>query len=258
MGRKYQIKTMQKDIKEVRRKEKPTEQTGKPPGEPIPTEPIEMKKPLESLPPEPTAPRPKKIPSLRPASPNRGKLVSRRLITIITLVAIVLLIGGGFYYWWNYLRAPEKSELEIPAFLVGADDIEIIELLEINIPTNVSNVLEEKYTFFLYAQKEGNRAGVVVKIIDHEVLVAGLKDWEEIMEEDLRPIFLGQEPGEPANEEFQDGVYLPAGEAGRGINIRYLNFSEPSLAIDYAVIEDYLIITTSKESMFKTIERILE
>lgn len=250
MAGKYKIKTMQKDINKITRKDSPADKTSappeklpiEPPGEPIPREPIGMIK----------TPEPPKL-TTDPPQPEKPIIAprSRKTLAIIILSVIVLLIGGGFYYWWNYLRVPEKSELEIPAFLVGVDEIEIIELLEINIPTNVSNVLEEKYTFFLYAQKEGNRAGFVVKIIDREALVASLKDWEKIMEEDLRSIFLGQEPGEPVNEKFQDGTY-------QGINIRYLNFSELSLAIDYALAEDYLIITTSKESIFKMIERILE
>ncbi len=164
-----------------------------------------------------------------------GKAFSRQAIISVIFIAIILLIAGGVYYWWNYLRV--------------IDEIEVIESLEINIPADVSDVLGEKYTFFLYANEQGNRAGFVVQIIDHEVLKAGLRDWENTMKEDLELMFLEQELDESTTEEFQDNIY-------RDIDIRYLNFPDPSLTIDYAIVEDYLVITTSRESMYVVIDRI--
>lgn len=239
MARKYEIKTMKKDIERLRKKMRISEPPEKlpvgPPGAPLPSEPIGLAKP-----PEP--PKPAKPVTPQPPHPK----VSRRIIVPVILVIIILLVATGVYL----LLIAEKSELEIPVFLIGDDEIEIIELLEINIPADVSNVLGEKYTFFLYAQEEGNRAGFVNKIIDHEVLKAGLRDWENTMKEDLKPVFLGQELGEPAAKEFQDNIY-------QDIDIRYLNFSDPLLTIDYALTSDYLIITTSRESMYGVIDRVL-
>lgn len=248
MAKKYEIKTMKKDIEKLRKKMRISEPPEKlpvmPPGAPLPSEPIGLAKPPEPpkpakpvTPPEITKPEIKKLPHPK---------VSRRIIVPVILVIIILLVAMGIYL----LLIAEKSELEIPVFLIGDDEIEIIELLEINIPADVSNVLGEKYIFFLYAQEERNRAGFVNKIINHEVLKAGLRDWENTMKEDLKPVFLGQELGEPAAKEFQDNIY-------QNIDIRYLNFSDPLLTIDYALTSDYLIITTSRESMYGVIDRIL-
>lgn len=245
MARKYEIKTMKKDIEKLRKKMRISEPPEKlpvgPPGAPLPSEPIGLAKPPE--PPKPATPLEITKPEIRKLPHPK---VSRRIIVPVILVIIILLVAMGVCL----LLIAEKSELEIPVFLIGDDEIEIIELLEINIPVDVSNVLGEKYIFFLYAQEERNRAGFVNKIIDHEVLKAGLRDWENTMKEDLKPVFLGQELGEPAAKEFQDNVY-------QDINIRYLNFSDPLLTIDYALISDYLIITTSRESMYRVIDRVL-
>jgi hypothetical protein len=245
MARKYEIKTMKKDIEKLRKKMRISEPPEKlpvgPPGAPLPSEPIGLAKPPEPL--KPATPLEITKPEIRKLSHPK---VSRRIIVPVILVIIILLVAMGVCL----LLIAEKSKLEIPVFLIGDDEIEIIELLEINIPVDVSNVLGEKYIFFLYAQEERNRAGFVNKIIDHEVLKAGLRDWENTMKEDLKPVFLGQELGEPAAKEFQDNVY-------QDINIRYLNFSDPLLAIDYALTSDYLIITTSRESMYRVIDRVL-
>lgn len=135
---------------------------------------------------------------------------------------------------------------------------EISEIIGINIPASVSDSLTEEDTLFLYAQSEGNRLGVVVKISDAETLKTEMESWEATMKDDLIPFFLGKELGEPATEEFQDNVYSPTGEAGKEVDIRYLNFPGPDLTIDYAIINDYLLITTSRESIYRTISEILE
>jgi len=77
-----------------------------------------------------------------------------------------------------------------------------------------------------------------------------LQEWETTMRTDLGPVFLGQETGMLANEEFQTGNY-------KGTNMRYLNFVDSSFAIDYAVINDYFVVATSKDSMFEMVDRVL-
>lgn len=140
------------------------------------------------------------------------------------------------------MRLPE------PARFLKVDEFEIIESLNINIPADISRALGEKYTFFVYKQE--NRVGFMAEITEREILETGLRDWENVMPEDLKPIFVGQEPGESVAAEFQDNLY-------KGVNIRYLNFTNSAFAIDYAIARDYLVITTSKESMYKVIDGVL-
>lgn len=125
---------------------------------------------------------------------------------------------------------------------------EISEILGLNIPANISDNLGERHTLFLYAQTEENKLGAIVEISDSKNLIEYLESWEETMVEDLKPFFLGQEPGQPAAEEFQDNVY-------KDVNIRYLNFPDSSFSIDYTLIESYLIITTSRKNIYGVIDR---
>lgn len=325
MARKYEIKTMKKDIEGLRKKMKISdselvELLGKEedaPPEKLPV--VESVKPIE--PPKPEKEPEKPIEIEKPSSPPRPpepevikpSRPQKSILPVVIVVLILLIVGGGVYYWWNYLRVPkeeppvEKPEVKIPTSFIEVDETKIIELKEeddvlfeklkevagqeqelgnfqrilvkkigkekdyflsfqeiagilyINIPYNISSELDlgERHTLFIYAQDEGSRLGVIVKVSDFENLVENLKSWEKNMQTDIRPIFLGRVLGFPATEEFQDNIYPPDGEAGQEVNIRYLNFSDPTLTVDYAVAGDYLIITTSRESIYKVIDKIL-
>lgn len=128
---------------------------------------------------------------------------------------------------------------------------EFIEILGINLPINILENLGDSYTFFLYSQKEGVRSGLVIGAENIDNLKISLRNWEELLSWDLKPMFFGAETGGLITENFQDGIY-------KGVNIRYLNFSDFSFAIDYAVVRNYLIIATSKESMRGVIDRIIQ
>jgi hypothetical protein len=123
-------------------------------------------------------------------------------------------------------------------------------LADLGITLPVSNT---EYTLFFYKQAEGVRAGLAVSLLqagaDLESLKALLLEQEPFFRENMKPLFLGIDPGQPSNNEFADNTYLET-------NIRYLNFPDPTLTIDYALINDLLIITTSKESMYSVLETI--
>ncbi len=129
---------------------------------------------------------------------------------------------------------------------------DLIENLAVAMPFNCLNAFDEasEYIFLLYSQEEGIRPGLVAKISDVEILNNSTEEWEATMESDLRPIFLGYEVGAVTSEEFQTGMY-------KETNIRYLNFIDPSFAIDYAIVNDYFVVATSKDSMFEIMDRIL-
>lgn len=221
-------------------------------------------------------------------------LFIKKVLTRFIVIAIILLIAGGVYYWWEYLRVPDQPEPEvlisffetertetivmkkgdslfeelkakaikfqerdtfqrILVKMIGAEYYfsfeEVSQFLGINIPNNI-NLLEE-HTLFFYSQEEGNRLGIVAKVAGaDENFKINLRYWEKTMKEDLEPIFLGQKLNEPVTEGFQDNTY-------KNIVISYLNFSDPSLTIDYAVVGNYLIITSSKESMYRVIDRLI-
>ena len=128
----------------------------------------------------------------------------------------------------------------------------------INLPENIiqSAAVDEvggaNYTFFLYNQAEGKRLGFVLKIAEGVDLGWELKEWEANALEDINALFVNLDAQAPLAtvEEFQDNIY-------NGIAIRYLNFPNPDLSVDYAVVGDKLIVATSRESMYAVIDVLL-
>jgi len=128
--------------------------------------------------------------------------------------------------------------------------------LGISLPENIllavaaSETEGDNYTLFLYNQTEGNRLGLVVKMAQSETLVADLKNWEATMTGGLKSLFLENEAPAAFTEGFQDNIY-------QDIVIRYLNFPDPGLSIDYGIVTGKLILTTSRESMYAAIDALL-
>ena len=113
-----------------------------------------------------------------------------------------------------------------------------------------SDINGENYTLFSYSQEEGNRSGLVMKLKEGVNLADKLRNWEKDIKDDLKSFFLTAELPDSATQDFQDNVYQEK-------NIRYINFPSPDLSIDYALVSDKLIITTSKDSMFAAIDALL-
>lgn len=324
MGKKYEIKTMPKDVEELgvpegqntsnsandsKKENASLSQTKKsepPKGLPVTSkessEPEkEAKKevktePMESFKEDIASEETKQ--ELGEQKISKTKSVSRKIIIPIIIVAIVLLSGGGIYYWYNYLREPK---VDLPYNFIEVDNTKILEIqageenvllselrkelfeaqpistlkqvtvkemsgeksetmsfcnllgnLTVAIPFECLDIFDEdnEYMFLFYSQEEGIRSGFIAKVSDTNYLDSSIENWESTMRNDLGPIFLGHETGALTNKEFQTGTY-------KGVDIRYLNFVDSSFAIDYAIINDYFIVATSKDSMFEIIDRVL-
>jgi len=141
----------------------------------------------------------------------------------------------------------EKEYMDLNTFVLG---------LGINIPVSILRVAAEKeidagnYTLFFYSQPEGNRLGIVIDMGESLTLIQDLKTWEESIITDLKPILFQDVVPSAFTEEFQDNVY-------KDTAIRYINFPAPDLSIDYAIIDDKLVIITSRESMYSAIDALL-
>ena len=127
-----------------------------------------------------------------------------------------------------------------------------VSLTAINIPSVLALLIEqsevngENYTFFVYKQSKGERLGLVIKLKDNVEAAETMKGWEKDIKDDLSSLFLGLDIPDLAVE-FNDNVY-------QGKNIRYVNFPDPDLSIDYAIVDDKLLIATSRESMYAVID----
>jgi|GEM_PF-1274351 len=134
--------------------------------------------------------------------------------------------------------------------------LDLISILNLVIPENISSsfaeaeIIGDNYTLFLYKQTQGNRLGLVIKIAQSETLATNLKDWEITMTNNLESLLLIEEIPPAFTEGFQDNIY-------RDIAIRYLNFPDPGLSIDYGIPDNKLILTTSQESMYAIINLLM-
>ena len=128
---------------------------------------------------------------------------------------------------------------------------EFIEIMEIDISSDVSAKLGDEYTLFFYSDAERLRLGIVAEIKEIEGLAESLKLWGKAVKVIFEPFLLGEETQFAGTEEFQTASY-------KETQINYLNFANTSLALDYAIVKDYLVITTSKDGMTGVIDRILK
>ncbi len=131
---------------------------------------------------------------------------------------------------------------------------EAIDSWGLAMPDSVYRQLEDNYNLFFYGQPGGgNRVVLIFKVKNPDGLVSTMLNWEPTMLYDLKKIFLGQPHGAPMTNSFVDNIY-------KDVHIRYLNLPKPNLTIDYALVSQkgYLIITTSRESMWATIDKIFK
>ena len=128
---------------------------------------------------------------------------------------------------------------------------EVLDLLGLQVPVSISKKLENDYMLLLYGQEDGNRIGLVIKVINPKEIKTELKEWENDMVLDLIPLFLNKELELPKTPTFSEEVY-------KGISIRYIDLLKPDLGIDYTVVGDYLIIATSKREIKSIINRFVE
>ena len=128
---------------------------------------------------------------------------------------------------------------------------ELLEKLNINIPPYAFIEIEDSYTLVIYSQNGKKKLELITEVKNTDNLNEQLRFWEQTMVNDLQGLFLIESPGTPATNDFQDNVY-------KDTTIRYINFPEPDLTIDYAITNNLLIIGTSKELMYKTIDKIVD
>jgi len=126
----------------------------------------------------------------------------------------------------------------------------LISSLGINIPSSVRNNLTKEYDLFFLSEatngdRTGPRLGLALETNSSANLDQALTNWEQTIVQDLTPLILDTPVVTGSN--FLSANY-------KGINIRYRNLPVDSITIDYAHTAGTLIITTSKDSMFRAID----
>jgi len=132
-----------------------------------------------------------------------------------------------------------------------------------NSPTLQDDLKTDQFSFFVYSQasvssspfsggQNEGRLGLVVAFKDASALATTsqiLRDLEITMPNALLGLLLGKKAAIPAVPKFSDNVY-------QSVAIRYLNLPGPELSFDYAILDNKLLIATSRESMYAAIDRI--
>ena len=151
----------------------------------------------------------------------------------------------------NKSKDEKKKYIDLDTFLAATNlafPESIRQIISSSSPEQIDN-----YTLFSYSQAAGLRLGLIIKINNQADINLSeiLKMWELSIRGDLAPLLLQDQIPTAATDEFQDNLY-------KGVSIRYINFPTPELSIDYAVVENKLIIATSKESIYTVIDRFEE
>jgi hypothetical protein len=77
-----------------------------------------------------------------------------------------------------------------------------------------------------------------------------MSQWEKVLPDDFLKVHTLWKRGKKASPEFLDCLDLRYSD----VPIRYTNFPVPDLSIDWAIYDNVLLITTSRESMWQSID----
>jgi hypothetical protein len=127
---------------------------------------------------------------------------------------------------------------------------EFFQTLEIHFSPYALSDLKTNYTLIVFNQNTGKRLGIVAEAQNPEDLKNQMRIWEQTMLDDFKNFYPSDVPGARASKTFLDDIY-------QGIAIRYVNLPYPTLTLNYTILGNLLIIGTSKELMYMTIDKIL-
>lgn len=284
-----EVKTMERDVAELReieaKKERERIASLRPSPPPIPPAPTtRFFTPPPPPPPPPPLPTPPAPPLPRQSPPSFShpykKFVIRGLIIILSL----FVLGFGFWLWQGKnTQAPQPAkteapdpvpEISLPPSLISTQDTKLIGIssneeipaileqllkieiatssfsrvaiknskenrwaslndldsaFKINAPPEIFGKLDPNFTLAIFSQKEGNRITLIAKITDSPGLIDPLKTLEKNF-------------AQSKSSFFKTAHY-------QGRSFRYLTLGKNDFGVVYLVLDDYLVITSSYESM---------
>ncbi len=208
-------------------------------------------------------PTPTAIPSATPtpdlnsilSGVNTENVVVKDPATDLNVVIKTLAINGG-----------EFKNLNITSESKGQIVLGLLDFLS-NPSQQLMDNMGADHRVLLYGQKEifdtkgqlktsavlEKRIVFINEVKDAATAFQLNKSWEASMNENLKTIFQF-DPRKQQNKEFSENSY-------RGVNVRYKNFKYADRSIDYAIVpasngKSYLVITSSRESMYATIDKL--
>ena len=120
---------------------------------------------------------------------------------------------------------------------------------KINLPATLLNDLSEKFSLFIYKDKDAIRLALAVTAKEKNELPSKMLAQEKTLAKDLEFLFLDLKPTLTENV-FKSGAYKEA-------SVRFLNFSSPAnTSIDYSLFKNTLLVGTSQFSLRAVIDKL--
>lgn len=120
---------------------------------------------------------------------------------------------------------------------------------KLNLSPNLLENMGEDFSLFLYNDVENIRLAISAKMVDRNMVEFELHNQELTFIKDADFMFLGNPP-KVTSGKFNDSTY-------NNIPIRYINVDEEkTLSIDYAMVENDLVIATSKNTIRAVLDKI--
>lgn len=147
---------------------------------------------------------------------------------------------------------PEKTLKRIIPIKINNNVLTLNELtqeLRIYIPPYTLAELKNSYTLVAYKQGKQQRIGLIVETNNLNNFIEKSKSWEQTMPWNFQGIFLNHQPNNLTTKGFSDNKY-------REINVRFDNLPGSELAIDYTILNNLFLMSTSEESIHNIIDRL--
>ena len=131
---------------------------------------------------------------------------------------------------------------------------EFFQSLLIEMPEDFYLRMTQDFTLFIYPQSQGNRLGLVTKVLDKPGLEGFFALRETTLEHDLDSFFELQGKDKPGIVSYFRNASDVSGYSGP--NFRYQTLTTSDLGICYFVSDDYFVLTSSWNSMEKVLKKL--
>lgn len=112
---------------------------------------------------------------------------------------------------------------------------------ELSLPRGITEQLSEDFTIYLYKNGVIEKMGIAVKTVGGDAALANLERDEAYLVEGLNSLLLGGATEEELmGKTFKSSTY-------NDLEVRFTNLNDTS-SIDYAIVSEYLLFATSKDS----------
>lgn len=159
------------------------------------------------------------------------------------------------------LKNQQNPSISIISYSINSMPITgelLLNKLNIAIPNNVKETVDinNVYLFYFGVNK---RLGLAIEVKDKERLVSEMKVWEgAVAGGEINPIFYTLSPLLLGNFfELNQNIVFKSADYKEAV-INYANLPDSYRSVDYGIVKNFLVITTSKDNMFSVVDEIVK